>query len=226
MKRLCSILFLILALGVPAFAQQDILKGSTAYVCEFLLVQTDHIAGATGLTPTVTINKNGGSYASPSGSVSEIAHGKYKIALNATDTNTDGPINGFVAATGSNDPSDFACGVVVDWDPRSVPTLAEMVTAISAQTVKKNTAFSNYPIWMLSSNGTAQTGLSTSQISCQVSKDSGSWAAVTDTTESEIGLGKYVVDLTAGELNANAVSIVCTGPAGTQPYRTNITPQR
>ncbi len=132
--------FLFVAVfSATAFAQQDILKSSTAYVCEFGLVQTDHIANATGLTPTVLINKNGGSYSSPSGSVSEISHGKYKIALNATDTNTDGPIRGLVDATGSNDPTWFDCGVVVDWNPRSVPTLANLVDAVLDEALSSHT---------------------------------------------------------------------------------------
>lgn len=226
MKRtFCIALLWIMAAASSAFAQQDILKNSSGYTLTFLMVDnSDHITGKTGLSPTVTISKAGGSFATPSGSVSEIANGWYKVAGNTSDTNTDGEILLHATASGA-DPTDAKVGVVVDYDPRGVPTLSDMVTAMKAITVQKNLAFANYPIWMLSSNGTAQTGLSTSQISCQISKDNGSWAPLTDTTETEIGLGKYVVDLTAAETNANSLSIVCTGPGGTQPYRTNITPQ-
>lgn len=93
------------------------------------------------------------------------------------------------------------------------------------KTVKKGEAFTDVPIWMLSTTGAAVTGLSTSQISCQVSIDHGSWAAVTDTTETEIGLGKYVVDLSSGETNGNSISLDCSA-TGASHYRTNITPQR
>jgi len=34
----------------------------------------DHIAGKTGLEPTVTISKNGGSFTSPDGAVTEIGN--------------------------------------------------------------------------------------------------------------------------------------------------------
>ncbi len=93
------------------------------------------------------------------------------------------------------------------------------------KTLKKGEAFTNVPIWMLSTTGAAVTGLTTSQISCQISIDGGSWTALTDTTETEIGLGKYVVDLSSGETNGNSISLDCSA-TGAQHYRTNLTPQR
>lgn len=35
--------------------------------------------GKTGLSPTVTLSKNGGAFASPAGAVTEVANGWYKI---------------------------------------------------------------------------------------------------------------------------------------------------
>jgi hypothetical protein len=70
----------------------------------FLMIDsTDHITGKPGLTPTVTISKNGGSFATPSGAVTGIANGWYKAAGNATDTNTLGPIILHATATGADD---------------------------------------------------------------------------------------------------------------------------
>lgn len=71
----------------------------------------DHITGKTGLTVTVTIRKPGGSFASPSGAVSEIANGWYRVAANATDNNTTGALLLHATATGA-DPTDAAYQVV------------------------------------------------------------------------------------------------------------------
>lgn len=100
-----------------------VLKGSTKVNMRFLLVLTsDHITGATGITPTVTISKNGAAFASPSGAVTEISNGWYKVAGHATDTNTYGPVDIQVSGTGC-DPSSFHVLDVVAYDPY-VPDLA------------------------------------------------------------------------------------------------------
>jgi len=62
-----------------------VLSKSTAYNRVFFM-------GVTGLTLTVTISKNGGSFGSPAGAVTEIANGWYKIALTSADTNTLGDL--------------------------------------------------------------------------------------------------------------------------------------
>src|SRR5690606_4250565 len=71
--------------------------------------------GKTGLTPTVTICKEGGSFASPAGAVSEIGNGWYKVAGNATDTNTLGTLLLHAEASGA-DPVDMEFEVVA-FDP-------------------------------------------------------------------------------------------------------------
>jgi len=60
---------------------------------------------ATGLSPTVTLSKNGGAFGSPAGAVSEIGSGWYKVAGNATDSNTLGPLALYATGTGA-DPTD------------------------------------------------------------------------------------------------------------------------
>jgi hypothetical protein len=82
----------------------------------FLMVDSaDHITGKTGLTPTVTISKNGGSFASPSGAVTEVGVGWYKIAGNATDAGTLGPLIVHATSAGADD-SDTKFEVVA-WNP-------------------------------------------------------------------------------------------------------------
>jgi len=74
---------------------------------------TDHVTGKTGLTPTVTISKNGGSFATPAGAVTEISAGWYKVAGNATDNATLGPLALHATGTAA-DPTDTLFEVVVD----------------------------------------------------------------------------------------------------------------
>ena len=81
----------------------EITQSSAAYPLVFLMIQSsDHLSNATGLSPTVTISKNGGAFAAPSGAVSELGNGWYKVAGNATDTNTLGPILLNATATGAD----------------------------------------------------------------------------------------------------------------------------
>jgi hypothetical protein len=86
-------------------------QNSTSYPITFLLVTSiDHITGATGKTPTVTLSKNGGAFGAAAGLVSEIANGIYALAGNATDRNTLGELRLHVTATGC-DPVDMAVDI-------------------------------------------------------------------------------------------------------------------
>ena len=97
-------------------------QSTTAYPLVFLMVDsTDHVTAKTGLSPTVTISKAGGSFASPSGAVTEIANGWYKVAGNATDSATLGPL--ILHATGTAaDPVDIIFEVVA-FDPQDAVRL-------------------------------------------------------------------------------------------------------
>ena len=91
-------------------------QSSTSYPILFLMVDsTDHVTGKTGLTPTVTISKNGGAFASPAGAVTELSSGWYAIAGNATDRNTVGELLIHATATGA-DPLDDRY-LIVPFDP-------------------------------------------------------------------------------------------------------------
>lgn len=89
---------------------------SSTYPFNFLMVSsTDHITAVTGITPTVTLSKNGGSFASPYGSVSEVGNGWYKLSGNASDTDTLGEL--ILHATGTGcDPVDEKYTIVY-FDP-------------------------------------------------------------------------------------------------------------
>lgn len=91
-------------------------KDQTSRSLLFLMISsTDHITGQTGLTCTVTLSKNGSVFAAPSGAVSEVGNGWYKVAGNATDQNTLGPLILHASASGA-DPCDITFEVV-SFDP-------------------------------------------------------------------------------------------------------------
>lgn len=97
-------------------------QSSTAQPLLFLLVDsTDHVTGKTGLTPTVTLSKSGAAFGAPAGAVTEIANGWYKVAGNATDTNTLGPLVLHATGTGA-DPVDIEYAVVA-FDPQDAAGL-------------------------------------------------------------------------------------------------------
>lgn len=108
---------------------------STARVVIFFMVdETDHVTGLTGLTVTVTLSKNGGAFAAAGGAVAEISSGWYKVSLNTTDTNTLGDLGLHCTATGA-DPTDFACEVF------DYPT--ERVAMADAAFHRETSAFEN-----------------------------------------------------------------------------------
>lgn len=80
-----------------------------------MVSSTDHVSPVTGITPAVTISKNGGAFVSPSGAISEIGSGWYQISGNSTDRNTYGDF--LVHATGTGaDPVDDRY-MIVGYDP-------------------------------------------------------------------------------------------------------------
>ena len=136
-----------------------ILQSSTQAALVFLMIDsTDHITGKTGLTPTVTISKNGGTFASPSGAVTEIANGWYKVAGNATDTNTLGPLALHATATGA-DPTDVVVAHVVAYDPQSALATPTNITAGTITTTTNLTNLPSIPNNWLTAAGIAASAL-------------------------------------------------------------------
>lgn len=116
-------------------------RNNAAEPLVFLLVlSADHITGATGKTPTVTISKNGGAFTTPLGAVTEIGNGLYKVAADAQDANTLGPL--FLHATAPGcDPVDEQYDVV-DYNPTSAqpispPTSATFGTVTAYKLIKR-----------------------------------------------------------------------------------------
>lgn len=147
-------------------------QSTAAYALLFYMVQSsDHITALTGATPTVTLSKNGGSFASPSGTVSEIANGWYKVAANSTDSNTLGPLALHATAT-SGDPTDMFFEVVADDLTTSPlhPTVAGRTLDV-ASTGEAGLDFANVnipvgvvPIVGIVDNGTLQSATGTTAV--------------------------------------------------------------
>ena len=88
------------------------IPAETVYPRDFLMVlASDHLTGATGLTPTVTIKKSGGAFAAAAGTVTEDAYGWYVVNLTVVDTNTEGDLSYHITGTGA-DATDFVDQVV------------------------------------------------------------------------------------------------------------------
>jgi hypothetical protein len=104
-------------------------RGNTSVPLKFLLVQSgDHITGATGLTPTVTISKNLGSPAAPTGTIIETSDpGVYALIPSVLDVNTLGELWLHATATGA-DPRDSEFSVV-DYNPSLVLPSSPPTTA-------------------------------------------------------------------------------------------------
>jgi hypothetical protein len=81
----------------------------------FMVDSADHLTGKVGLTPTVTLSKNGGAFAGAVGAVSEISNGWYSLEGNATDRNTLGTLAIHATAVGA-DAVDISFPIV-DYDP-------------------------------------------------------------------------------------------------------------
>jgi len=77
--------------------------------------------GKTGLAPTVTISKNGAAFGAPTGAVTEVANGYYKVAANATDSATLGEL--LLKATSAGAAGCFIRFQVVGFDPRDAVRL-------------------------------------------------------------------------------------------------------
>jgi hypothetical protein len=68
----------------------------------FMKSSSDHVTGATGLTLTATVSKDGGAFASFSPAVTERGNGWYMIILDELRTNTLGDLALHITATGAD----------------------------------------------------------------------------------------------------------------------------
>lgn len=115
---------------------------STALVF-FMRDSTDHVTGKTGLSPTVLISKNGGTFATPAGSVAAMGNGFYYVVPNTADTNTLG-ILALTATAAGADQATMAFAVVANLESDTYSRLAATppdATAIQAAAAAALTAY-------------------------------------------------------------------------------------
>lgn len=165
---------------------------STAYTATFLMVQSsDHITPLTGATVTVNISKAGGAFAAPSGgaTATEIANGWYKIALSTTDTNTSGDLD-YHCTAASGDPTDFRDQVGANLSVTS--------------NIKKNQALNAFPFVM--TNALTHNPQPALTVIATRSIDGAAFSPCAN-APTEIANGIYVINLAAGDLNGNCISL-------------------
>jgi hypothetical protein len=92
-------------------------KQSTAtyHIPLYMVLSSDHITPATSKTVTVTLSKNSAGFGAASGAVTELTSGVYKLAANATDTDTLGSL--VVLATASGCDPYLVEYTIVPFDP-------------------------------------------------------------------------------------------------------------
>lgn len=172
-----------------------ILKQSTAYNQTFFMVDsTDHITGKAGLTPTVTLSKNGAAFAAAGGSVTEISSGWYYLALSTTDTNTIGDLA--VHATGTAaDPTDFSVRISARiQDDMAYPATSGRSMVVDANGLVDANVVKIGP----TGSGTAQTA-----------RDIGASVLLSS------GAGAGQLDFTSGVVKASLVQILGNAISGT-----------
>lgn len=107
------------------------ITNATTPTLVFLLVSSsDDKTAVTGVTPTVQLSKNGGAFAAATNSPSEIANGWYKVALTATETNTDGAL--IVRATGTGADEWRDVHQVLTTNPANVVSIANNAITAAA----------------------------------------------------------------------------------------------
>lgn len=130
LMRTVALLVVALAIGAPAHAYRQRKVSTTSYPNCFKLVDSsDHVTPKTSATVTCTRSKNGGSFASCSGSVSEVANGVYCLAGHATDRDTVGTLVLHMTASGA-DPNDFEIEITTN-DPFANLDTATAVASVT-----------------------------------------------------------------------------------------------
>jgi hypothetical protein len=171
--------------------------------------------GATGLTPTVTISKDGAAFGSLGGSITEISNKWYKVALNTTDTNTLGSL-ALVFSTGTY--TGDADQVVLDLPGATVnasqiggsataaTNIANAYAGMEAGTAQSGGAtniklrsgasavdgqYVNQAVFILSGTGAGQTNRISAYVgSTKVATVESAWATNPDNTSTYLVLGR------------------------------------
>lgn len=197
-------------------------QSQTARPLLFLMVDSaDHVSAKTGLSPTVTLSKNGGAFAAPSGAVSEVGSGWYKVAGNGTDAGTLGPLLLHATATGA-DPTDERYEVVA-FDPEVGTNLglSALPTANPAANGGLATCDASNALKVQSGTGANQIALTSGKVELTAAGIQAIWDALTSALTTAGSIGKLLVDrldaaissrstVTTAQVNAEVVDALDT----------------
>lgn len=191
----------------------------------FMVSNTDHVTGASGLAITTTTSKDGAAFATVTPTVTDRSNGWYNLALTAGHTDTLGDLAFHLTASGA-DPCDFKLpveaartGIVATNNDKTGYTLTQAfptnfaVLSIDANGrvraltgVTKNVAVAGFTFLMTDSGTHApKTGLG-SGVTGTRSIDGGAFSALANAV-SEISGGFYKVDLAAADVNGTVIAL-------------------
>lgn len=184
-----------------------VLKLGNTYARSFLMVlSSDHITGATGLTVVVNLSKAAAAFGAAAGAVSEIANGWYSVALGAVDTNTLGDL-AFHCTSATADPTDFV-------DQVQTHLLSDISidgsgnVSIASSYKKNQTAVLPF-IMTVGNPPVPTTGLT---VSAQRSLAGAGFAPCVNAV-TELSNGAYSIVLAASDTNASVVLYRFTAPS-------------
>lgn len=113
---------------------REIKQGTAANVMVFMADEIDHSTGVTGLTLSVEISKDGGTFGGISPTVTERTYGWYNVALVAGDTDILGDLV-VMAAAATADPAERTSNVVANIESDSVTLLASTALEVTSQSL-------------------------------------------------------------------------------------------
>jgi hypothetical protein len=169
------------------------------------------IANTTG--HPVTISKNAAAFASPSGAVTEVSSGWYKLAANATDSNTLGVLALHATGTGA-DPTDMILANIVAYDPQDTVRLG--------LTAMPNVASGNAGALLVAGTGTAALNVSSGNVAGSVASVSGAVGSVTSGVNA-VQLAGQTITAATGVTFPASVASPTNITAGTITTVTNLT---
>jgi hypothetical protein len=196
-KRTVALIVLVL-FAAQAFAGERIPQSVTIRRTLKAYLSSDHVSKATGVTIAITISKNGGAFANPSGgatNATEIANGWYYVDLTTTDTNTLGPliVRGTSATIDDAEPDPYD---VVDANSGGLGALPTVATGNAGAVITSGT-------------GTAQLSTSSGQVLQQAGTGAGQISMTSGVVDVNVkqALGNAVTTTTNGILDVNTKNI-------------------
>lgn len=208
---------------------EPLTQSTARNVMIFMVLSSDHVTGASGLTLTVTISKDGAAFASISPVINDRGNGWYSVGLTSGNTDTLGDLAFHITAS-TADPCDLKLpveaartGIVATNNDKTGYSLTQAFpsnfSSLSIDAngrvkvltgITKNVAYSNFMFLMTdSSTHGPKTGLG-SAVTATYSLDGSAFNAIAGAV-SEVSGGWYKVNLLAAEVNGSTVALRFTG---------------